>query len=69
LLPSRRIFQPFFRGDDGRESATGGAGLGLAIARRAVGLHHGTIGARDVHAGLQVWIDLPLAGSSAGVAA
>ena len=56
-----KIFQPFFRVDDARESSTGGVGLGLAIAMRAVGLHHGTIAARNAHPGLQVSIDLPLA--------
>ena len=55
-----KIFQPFFRVDDARESSTGGVGLGLAIAMRAVGLHHGTIVARNDHPGLQVSIELPL---------
>jgi two-component system sensor histidine kinase CpxA len=58
-----KLFQPFFRVDDARESSTGGVGLGLTIAMRAVGLHHGTISARNVQPGLQVWIELPLAGS------
>jgi signal transduction histidine kinase len=57
-----KIFQPFFRVDDARESSTGGVGLGLAIAMRAVGLHHGTMGAQNMHPGLQVWIELPLIG-------
>jgi two-component system sensor histidine kinase CpxA len=61
LLP--KIFQPFFRVDDSRESSTGGVGLGLAIAMRAVGLHHGTISARNADPGLQVWIELPLVGA------
>jgi signal transduction histidine kinase len=58
-----KIFQPFFRVDDSRESSTGGVGLGLAIAMRAVGLHHGTISARNADPGLQVWIELPLVGA------
>jgi two-component system sensor histidine kinase CpxA len=58
-----KLFQPFFRVDDARESSTGGVGLGLTIAMRAVGLHHGTMWARNVHPGLQVWIELPLVGS------
>jgi signal transduction histidine kinase len=57
-----KLFQPFFRVDDARESSTGGVGLGLTIARRVVGLHHGTMWARNVHPGLQVWIELPLVG-------
>jgi two-component system sensor histidine kinase CpxA len=58
-----KIFEPFFRVDDARESSTGGVGLGLAIAMRAVGLHHGAIAARNAHPGLQVSIELPLAAS------
>ena len=60
-----RIFQPFFRVDDSRESSTGGVGLGLAIAMRAIGLHHGAIAARNANPGLQVSIELPLARSRA----
>ena len=59
VLP--RIFQPFFRVDDSRDSATGGMGLGLAIARRAIGLHHGQLWAQNAKPGLMVWIELPLA--------
>ena len=36
-----KIFQPLFRVDDSRSSETGGVGLGLTIAQRAVVLHHG----------------------------
>jgi two-component system sensor histidine kinase CpxA len=60
ILP--RIFQPFFRVDDSRDTATGGVGLGLAIASRAIGLHHGRLWAENVVPGLKVWIELPLAG-------
>lgn len=56
-----RIFQPFFRVDDARESSTGGVGLGLAIAHRAIGLHHGRLWAQNALPGLMVWIELPLA--------
>lgn len=55
-----KIFQPFFRVDDSRDSSTGGVGLGLAIARRAIGLHHGRLWAQNAEPGLQVWIELPL---------
>ncbi|HEU5021710.1 MAG TPA: ATP-binding protein [Bryobacteraceae bacterium] len=54
-----QIFEPFFRVDDSRNNATGGAGLGLAIAMRAVILHNGTIRAKNVGPGLLVTIGLP----------
>ena len=38
-----RIFEQFFRLDTARNSSSGGAGLGLAIAKEIVELHHGTI--------------------------
>lgn len=42
-----RIFEQFFRLDRSRASGTGGAGLGLAIAKEIVQLHGGTITARS----------------------
>ncbi|HVL57833.1 MAG TPA: ATP-binding protein [Burkholderiaceae bacterium] len=51
------IFEPFYRGGSAPGS---GFGLGLAIARRAVELHGGTIRARNRDGGgLQVTITLP----------
>jgi signal transduction histidine kinase len=38
-----RIFEPFYRLDRSRDRATGGFGLGLSIARKAVVLHGGTL--------------------------
>lgn len=38
-----RIFEPFYRLDRSRDRATGGFGLGLSIAYKAVTLHGGTI--------------------------
>jgi signal transduction histidine kinase len=56
-LPS--IFDPFYRVEKDRGRTSGGVGLGLAIAKRAVELHHGTMRAENVHPGLRVEIDLP----------
>jgi signal transduction histidine kinase len=41
------LFRPFYRVDDSRVTGTGGAGLGLAIAKRAIVAHGGTISARN----------------------
>jgi len=54
-----RIFDPFYRVDTDRNRASGGLGLGLAIARRAVELHNGKLSARNVNPGLLVTIELP----------
>jgi two-component system sensor histidine kinase CpxA len=53
------IFEPFFRVEDDRSRTSGGVGLGLAIASRAVGLHHGSVSARNAEPGLMVTIELP----------
>lgn len=41
------IFEKFYRIDDARSTATGGAGLGLAIAKDIITLHGGTIEAHS----------------------
>jgi signal transduction histidine kinase len=38
-----KIFEAFYRLDSSRERGTGGFGLGLAIARKAILLHRGSI--------------------------
>jgi two-component system sensor histidine kinase CpxA len=54
------IFRPFYRVEDDRDRKTGGAGLGLSIAARAVRLHRGTIKAANAKdGGLVVEIRLP----------
>ncbi len=55
------IFDPFFRVERDRSRASGGIGLGLSIARRAVALHGGTITSANADPGLIVTIELPLA--------
>jgi two-component system sensor histidine kinase CpxA len=55
------LFEPFFRTSEARERHSGGYGLGLAIAQRAVKLHHGHISAANYKdGGLKVTIELPL---------
>jgi len=60
-----KIFQPFYRIDDARNRQTGGAGLGLSIADRAVRLHGGQIRASNrAEGGLEVEIRIPAAPGS-----
>jgi two-component system, OmpR family, sensor histidine kinase CpxA len=56
-----KLFEPFYRIDDSRVRQTGGVGLGLAITKRAVRLHAGTVRAMNrPEGGLLVEIRLPL---------
>ncbi len=52
------LFRPFYRVGEARERKTGGIGLGLAIAERAIKAHKGTIAARNTGDGLLVEIKL-----------
>ena len=54
-----RIFDPFYRVNGDRDRSSGGAGLGLSIARRAVGLHQGDLRAWNSSPGLTVEMQLP----------
>lgn len=57
-----KIFEPFYRLDDARNRQTGGAGLGLSIADRAVRLHGGQLRASNrKEGGLEVEIRIPAA--------
>jgi two-component system OmpR family sensor kinase/two-component system sensor histidine kinase BaeS len=59
-LPS--IFDRFWRSEKSRARATGGAGLGLAIARQLIEAQGGSIMARTMpEKGLRVWFILPVA--------
>ncbi len=52
------LFRPFYRIGEARERKTGGIGLGLAIAERAVKAHKGTIIAKNLNGGLLIEIGL-----------
>ena len=54
-----RLFEKFYRVDDARSSATGGAGLGLAIAKEIVELHGGTIWAESDREQTRFIVSLP----------
>lgn len=55
------LFKPFYRTDQSRTRGTGGVGLGLSIAQRAIERHGGNISANlsEQH-GLAVRIEVPL---------
>ena len=46
-----RVFEQFYRGEQARTRAAGGAGLGLAIAQAIVAAHHGRIWAENAPGG------------------
>ena len=55
-----RIFEQFYRLDESRASRTGGAGLGLAIAKQIVELHGGSITAASADDHITFTVRLPL---------
>ena len=60
------IFDEFYRVDAARTRKNGGYGLGLAIARRAIAHHGGSIRAENTGSGLAVIIELPASLQGAG---
>ena len=54
-----KIFEKFYREDAARSSSTGGAGLGLAIAKEIVELHGGTIHAESQAGKTRFIVTLP----------
>jgi two-component system sensor histidine kinase CpxA len=60
MLP--RLFDPFVRVGDARDRASGGHGLGLAIAKKAIRAHGGEVFAtNEPSGGLSVVVALPVA--------
>jgi two-component system, OmpR family, sensor histidine kinase CpxA len=65
----QKILEPFYRLDDARNRQTGGAGLGLSIADRAIRLHGGQLRASNrKEGGLQVEIRIPAGRPAQGFA-
>lgn len=56
----QRVFERFSRLDGARDRHRGGAGLGLAIARRIVEDHAGTVGLTDSDKGARMVVRLPV---------
>ena len=55
-----RVFDQFYRAEESRNRETGGAGLGLAIAKGIVAAHGGEIGVEsEPGAGARFWFVLP----------
>ena len=58
-----RLFEPFYRGDEGRSRRDGGTGLGLAVVRAAVEAHGGRGWAVNREGGVCFTVLLPGAGA------
>lgn len=54
------IFEQFYRLDTARSSKSGGAGLGLAIAKEIVELHNGMITARSENEIIEFEVEIPV---------
>ncbi|QQE77066.1 cell wall metabolism sensor histidine kinase WalK [Alicyclobacillus sp. SO9] len=62
---TEQIFERFYRVDKSRSRNSGGAGLGLAVAKSLVELHGGRIGVRPRNngsSGSEFWFTLPVSG-------
>ncbi len=56
----KRIFEKFFRLDSSRSTETGGAGLGLAIAKEIVDAHGGTLSVKSDENATVFTVSLPM---------
>ncbi len=53
------IFERFYRGEKSRSRNSGGAGIGLAIVKKLVEAHGGSVGATSDHGVFTVWFSIP----------
>ena len=53
-----KIFEKFYRGDESRNSNSGGAGLGLAITKEIIELHSGKIRVKNDNEFIEFFIEL-----------
>ena len=62
---TKRVFEPFYRADQGRSRDRGGAGLGLSIVAAVVAAHGGQVQVSDTEGGGATFrVDLPLGAAS-----
>lgn len=54
-----RLTKPFFRAENSRNADSGGIGMGLALAKQVIELHHGEIHFQNLENGFHVTICLP----------
>ena len=57
----QRLFEQFFRVDGARDSRTGGSGVGLAIAKRIVEAHGGSIRVQSADNRIRFLVEWPKA--------